>query len=219
MADSDAVPLPPQTPQSTPRPPDDGLTFRIPRVQEWTLGAVIVAAVSFRIWMGTLNEKLGHIEKFVDAASDLSAGIFVRLATIQKSLDILDKNRPAASDSAANNSRMPVIVVRSTPENQGHDLIASKLIDYKLAEMLLKPAKEASSMEPSKTSAEIDGVSHSESSQQQSLSWEHLRTIALQQLEQLEQDVKQNPKITEPTRTDLLNLIAEQHQRVFSRHP
>lgn len=73
-------PVPPSKGEAQPAYP--GIVFGIARVQEWTLGAVVTAAVGFGVWMGTLNTKLEHIEKFIDAASDGSTGVFTRLATI-----------------------------------------------------------------------------------------------------------------------------------------
>ncbi len=137
---------PPANPDSTPggaSSSDRSFTFQIKRVQEWTLGAVVIAAVTLGIWIGTLTTKLDHIERFVNSAEDASAGIFVRLATIQKTLDVLDRNGSGESGRTAGNKvsyppidvRIPAIELRSSSAPQTPAL--DKLVDYMLVEEIL----------------------------------------------------------------------------------
>lgn len=109
--------------------PDHSFTFEIERVQKWTLGAIVTASVGFGIWIGTLNNKLDHIEKFVDSAGDASNGVFVRLGSIQKSLDFLEKTGTAPSATAV-----------QTPS----------MLDKVIAYQLVKPADSAKPADPSK---------------------------------------------------------------------
>jgi hypothetical protein len=134
--------------------PDRAFTFRIQRVQEWTLGTVIVAAVSLGVWIGTLTTKLDHIEKFVDSAENASAGIFVRLTTIQTTLDFLEKSAGQNSNKASGNIapyppievRIPPIEVRSNPTPEPS--VLDKLIEDKLAKDFLKSGSETALQPP-----------------------------------------------------------------------
>lgn len=103
------------------------------------MGTVIAAAVGLGIGVGTLNTKLDHIEKFVDTASDASTGIFVRLATIQKTLDVLEKDgNPDVTRSGQTGEirippidvKVPAIEVRPGPMYPANDRVIDKLIEY-----------------------------------------------------------------------------------------
>jgi hypothetical protein len=97
--------------------------------------------------MGTLNTKLDHIEKFVDSANDGSTGVFVRLATIQTTLNVSESARPSVPTPATNNERVPPIEVRLDPANQLSML--DRAAEIKLIEDILKFGNSASSPGPS----------------------------------------------------------------------
>ena len=150
MSSSDLPPLQrgpvPQSETGAP-PPDPGFTFRIARVQEWTLGTLLAAAVGFGVWMGTLTTKLEHIEKFVDAANDGSTGVFTRLATIQTTLDLVDKSNSQQSGKVEKASAVEFRFVPLTPSSGPTQPQTSSLdtfVEYTLIREILEGDRKAS---------------------------------------------------------------------------
>lgn len=209
---------------------DPSFTFRIQRVQQWTLGAVVVAAVSLGIWIGSLTTKLDHIERFVNSAEDASAGVFVRLATIQKTLDLLDKGGNGESRKAAGNVapyppinvRVPPIEVRSNSAPQVP--VLDKLVEYRILTEFLKPESNGSESAP--PSAPAAGVApknlapkDAELSRQQFLWLDEVKQTALKQLQDLDNEVERDKDMTPATKERLSALIDVQRRRVMALNP
>jgi hypothetical protein len=215
-------PAPPS--KSAVQPLDPGFTFGIARVQQWTLGSIIAAAVGLGVWMGTLNTKLEHIEKFVDAASDGSTGVFTRLATIQKTLDLADRSSPQRSVKDEKASAVEVRIVPLMPSpgpTQSQTPYVDTLLEYKLLTEILDKDRKGPE---SKVAPDAPGI---EGKQRNSISsagpqrneerdtWlDNVKQTALADLARLKTEVSANKKMQETTRTELLGLIEEQEQRI-----
>lgn len=218
MADPPAPLTPPPAVQSS----DGGFTFRIARAQEWTLGAVITAAVAYGIWMGTLNTKLEHIEKFVDSASDASQGIFVRLATIQKTLEVLDRNSPTTAGNTPSPARVPVIVERSILPNQPQGSNLTTLIEYKMIEDMLKsdnPGGKSGVAVPAVPVSAGTAPLNYDLSKQQALWLREIQDTAFGQLNELQKQVDTDKNLSSETKGRLTSLIETQRDRVKLLQP
>jgi hypothetical protein len=219
---SNSLPTPPEPPtRPSQSSSDGGFTFRIKRVQEWTLGAVVVAAASIGIWIGTLNTKLDHIEKFVDSASDASTGIFVRLATIQTMLEVLEKKGSESSGTATNVTPFPPITLNvpatsaQANPNQLHDFTFDKLIEYELVEGMLKPESKVDDAGPSKPAPVNTPLPNSNTLQQEQSLWlKDIKQTALTQLQDLENKVITDKTMPPETKKSILDLIDLQRSRL-----
>jgi hypothetical protein len=235
MSTSDVPPLRSQ-------PSNTGFTLRIPRVQEWTLGAVVLAAAGVGVWMGTLNTKLEHIEKFVDRAEDGANGIFARLEVIRTTLDFLERS----SSQSVKDVKTSPVDIRFVPlppasvptQVQGSGSSSSSLetaLEFKLIREILeedrkpeepkkaadtppgndvKPSNSGTGMKQITSTSPPDPPQTTGSDGVKEQWMKDLKDAALNDLNRLRDEVNANKKLSEATRKELRNLIDAQEKRI-----
>jgi len=85
--------------------PDDRFTFGIERVQKWTLGAIVTAAVGLGIWIGTIttkidamNSKIDNIEKSTDSNAEALTAARIQLGSLQQAVGDLKSSGAGPHD-------------------------------------------------------------------------------------------------------------------------
>lgn len=200
-----------------PTQPDSAVTLRIPRVQELTLTAVLSAAVGFGIWMGTLNTKLERLEKFADKAEDGSTGLFIRLATIEKSVDRLEAvsvGGPRRETDGRSQSAGDRVILT----NQGPDFLG-RLMDYRFAEKWIRLGDQAGQETPSGThpnTAPAAAPKSPDLNADQADAFGNVKASYLDELDKMEEDVGNDRTIPIETESRLIRLIDAERQKIKS---
>jgi hypothetical protein len=224
--------------KKTPPHGGDGVTFRIQRVQKLTLTAVIGtlvsvigAAVSLGIQIGSYKEKIDRIDKFVDIAGNESTGIFVRLATLQKAIDDMERiseaefqrgvGSPARESQVdlripAVDLKIPTIQVQSNSAPAPQSGTLTDLAEIKVAEEMLRSGTAQAS--PGTPSPALPGAGSPppDSLQQQALLMDELKQDILTNLDVMEGQVKGNKKMSSALRDQLITIIDRERVRVNS---